>query len=75
MPVKWGLQQTHYLPEQTGPTNPLARLRWTIPFKGGSNLLTHMNEKHKTMLKTYGKHYDRVRLACHNIEELRSTDL
>ncbi len=30
MPGKWGLQQTHYPPEQTGQTNPLARLRWYL---------------------------------------------
>ncbi len=33
MPGKWGLQKTHYSPEQTGQTNPLARLRWTFPSK------------------------------------------
>ena len=61
MPGKWGLQQTHYPPEQTRRTNPLARLRWTVPFKGAMKLtcmtsLSRMNEKHETMLKTYTIH-------------------
>ena len=47
-------------------------LRCTIPSNGAVQLtcmtfLTRMNEKYKTMLKTYTKHLDMVGLACHNI--------